>query len=285
MPDQDSVGVVVVTHDSVRFIDLNIARLKAQTLAPQKIVIVDSGSQDSSYLSPYEEDKSIQVLREKNVGFCGGNNLGAGLLVNKCKYILFLNPDCFISTDCLRELSNIMRDPRYHDVGIAGACLQGFDVDSNSPTGLMDCTGIFQTWFGRWYSRDQGRPVAECNRTRPEIVPAVTGAFMFCRSEALRQAELSVDEFFDHRFFMYKEDIDLALRLREKRWTIVCFPDLQVFHCRGWKHERWRMPRWIRLMSARNECRLRTNNVLQNPFSFKWIYSLCKYLYVLTFER
>jgi GT2 family glycosyltransferase len=282
MTDQATVGVVVVTHDSEAYLAPCLAALQSQTLRPAQVVVVDNGSANPRYLDPWEKEPGVRVLRDRNLGFCEGNNRGAALLVDTCAYVLFLNPDCFVDADCLWQLCALMGQPEHQAVGVAGVSLRGFDIAQGAPTGLMDCTGVFQKWYGLWYSREQGRPMEDCRHEQPEEVPAITGALMFCRARALKQVQLSANEFFDRRFFMYKEDIDLALRLRKHGWSAVYFPALHAFHCRGWhrNQERRNVPRAVRRMAARNECRLPTNNVLRNPFSVKWMYSICKYLYV-----
>jgi GT2 family glycosyltransferase len=56
-------------------------------------------------------------------------------------------------------------------------------------------------------------------------VDSVVGAFMMLRTEALRQAGL-----LDESYFMYGEDLDLALRIKRRGWRIYYYPAVQVLH-------------------------------------------------------
>jgi len=56
-------------------------------------------------------------------------------------------------------------------------------------------------------------------------VPFVSGAFMFCRTQVLR--ELGG---FDEGFFLYFEDADLSLRVQNHGCRTVYFPEVSVTH-------------------------------------------------------
>ena len=60
---------------------------------------------------------------------------------------------------------------------------------------------------------------------------------------------------FDERFFMYKEDIDLSLRLARAGWRLVMDPSVTILHVRG-TADRRAMPFWVRRRSLVNEWRI-----------------------------
>lgn len=95
---------------------------------------------------------------------------------------------------------------------------------------------------------------------------------MLCRKKALDEVLLQGGAIFDPSFYMYKEDIDLSLRLRRKGWSLMYVPSLVAYHCRGWKKERKDVPKAYRLLSARNEMRLYARS--GSPYV---IYSALKY--------
>ena len=51
------------------------------------------------------------------------------------------------------------------------------------------------------------------------------GSFMLARREAIERAGL-----FDERFFVYSEEVDLCLRVRQAGWKIVHLPTLTILH-------------------------------------------------------
>jgi GT2 family glycosyltransferase len=62
--------------------------------------------------------------------------------------------------------------------------------------------------------------VVECDWT--------SGSFMFARREALQSAG-----FLDERFFIYSEEPDLCLRMKQAGWKVCHTPDMTIVHHAG----------------------------------------------------
>jgi GT2 family glycosyltransferase len=251
---EPTVGVVIVTHNSASTIGRCLADLFAGELAPDQVIIVDSGSSDATYLDDVARaDPRVEVIRRaSNVGFCVGNNIGVAGLGHH-RYVLFLNPDAFVSNGFIRSAVDLCeRDPR---LGALGPKLMGADPVTFASTGRIDSTGVFQTGYGRWFDRGRGEFDVGTYDHGEASVPALCGAALFCRSAALADVA-PAGAVFDERFFMYKEDIDLSLRISRAGWRIVVDQSLVVLHVRGWTADRRGMPFWARRRSLANEWRI-----------------------------
>lgn len=251
------VGVIIVTFNSQLVIKRCIDAIMAQSRIPDVVVVVDNNSSDRSYLGFLAELSNCKLqLRPDNDGFCRGNNLGLGD-VSSCDYVVFLNPDAFLEKSFIEQAIAIMENPANSTVGALSGALIGFDVAAGVPSGKWDSAGISQTWYGKWYDRRQGSAyVAEIDEPNSvEDVPALCGALMFCRRTALQGVLLRGSEVFDETFFMYKEDIDLSLRLRRKGWRVGFCRSIYCYHGRGWK-SRAKMSSLSKYLSARNELRV-----------------------------
>jgi N-acetylglucosaminyl-diphospho-decaprenol L-rhamnosyltransferase len=273
-----SCAVIIVTHNSMPYIDKCMQCVRCQTLPPAQVIIIDSGSACTNYLEAYQKEQNTQVyFSQKNIGFCQGNNIGLSLVQENIEHILFLNPDAFLSPPFLEQAVYYMNEnPK---LGALSGLLLGYDMALDRPTHKIDSSGIFRTWYGRWYDRDQGldyRPEYYIS----ESVPALCGALMFCRKKALESALLGPHEAMDEAFYMYKEDIDLSLRLRGKGWDLQMLPHLIAYHCRGWQKDRKQVSRTLRLLSAKNEMKLFAR--LRSPCIF---YSMLKYCAVKFLDR
>jgi N-acetylglucosaminyl-diphospho-decaprenol L-rhamnosyltransferase len=132
---------------------------------------------------------------------------------------------------------------------IVSGRLEGYDITANQPTGLIDSTGVFRNWYGRWYDRDQGRFIDTVQRKK-RYITAACGALLCCRRTSL---QIFADTVFDPDFFLYKEDIELCLRLRENGWKILFDPELTAYHCRGWGRKRMAIPHKLRRIAAASE--------------------------------
>ncbi|MCI5134853.1 MAG: glycosyltransferase family 2 protein [Candidatus Electrothrix sp. AW2] len=274
----NTVAVVIVTHNSQDVLPRCVDALSQQTV-PADIILVDAGSKDTAYLNAYLNKANIQVLLNDNIGFSRANNQGYQAVSQAVKYILFLNPDAFLTKNALRNtLHCIENDKR---IGCVGGRLLGFDNTSNRPTGRIDSTGVLRKWYGCWYDRSQGEKDTGQHRMQ-EDVPALCGAFLFCRQALLTelaQGMSNKNNVFDPDFFLYKEDIELCLRIRKLGWRLVYNPAIQVYHCRGWQKKRQQVPYQQRLTAARSELIL----YKKHP-SLYILWALFKYLLVRWFK-
>jgi GT2 family glycosyltransferase len=269
------VNSIYVSHNSEKFIN-RFAKKHINELG-DKVYIINSSPEDFSL----RLDSKISVLNlGSNVGFSVANNIGIkASLENDPDFILIINPDVYLPGNWLNKVMNIVSESRYSDVGIFTVPLYGYDFNSNAPTGLVDSAGVYSTWYGRWYDDSMGVQVNDIELGDiPYDVPAACGALMILRTETARLLMQKDGYIFNESYFMYKEDIELSIRVRDLNKRILLIPSCPVFHCRGWDGNR-RGPYWSRRLSARNE--------LSMHFRHRWRYipfSLLKYLYVKYFE-
>ncbi len=270
------VTAVIVTYESDAFIDQCVAHLRAQTLAPTEILLVDNASHDTSSLARLSESGGVPVTVVKlpfNIGFAGGCNAADAIRDRDAGYVVYVGPDTFLSPDYLERGVTYLAQPEHSRVGAVSGLLLGYSNQRHEPTGLIDSAGINQTWYGRWFDRDQRRPVkASYSYDEPEALCATA---MLCRAEAL--AALSSDGVggpYDTSFFMYKEDIDLSLRLRDRGYGLHLIVDASAYHCRGWT--RSKMSRRAKILSARNEATINARRGII-PFLFS-----CAKLFVVS---
>lgn len=244
------VSIIIVSHNSQAVLSRCIEAIDCQSVRPDQLVVVDSGSDDISYLESLTNRDDCTLLTFENIGYGAGNNRGLQLLDSNCDYVLIINPDTFLSKTAIEEsLQVLMNMP---EVALLTGLLEGYDLHGAGPTGKIDSSGIFRTWYGRWYDRGMGIRVADTHYKSGNI-PAVCGAFMFCRLSAVSS---ELPELFDESFFMYKEDIELSIRLSSKGRKFYFSPNVRAYHCRGWVHNRRSISRTSKLLSAENELRI-----------------------------
>ncbi len=254
---ESKVSVVIVTHQSEKYITKCMAALLAQAKTPDTIYIVDSASPQNNYLKAFEGLPKVRLrLLTENVGFSRANNVAIRECIQHSDYVLILNPDAFLEKNFIEQAVKFLENPDHISIGAITGVLYGYDIESDQPTGKFDSTGIFKKWYGKWYDRYQNLLVQNIQLPKsPEDIPAICGALMFIRSKALVTIQTNAGEFFDETFFMYKEDIELSLSLRKHGWRLNLVPYLEAYHCRGWK-KRSSMSFFARMNSAKNEIRL-----------------------------
>ena len=273
-----SVSVVIVTYNSGIFISKLMSTLEYQTKLPDSVVVVDSGSIDTSYLERVRlSPLHYTLIMKPNIGVCVGNNIGWSHS-REYDYILYLNPDAFLAPDFLELAVGYMDDPANFMVGMVSGSLLGYDIEKDRPTGLIDTTGVEQTWYAQFPERDQGKPVSLLDKyTAPNNIAAICSAVVLCRQETLFSIAEG-ENIFDPAFFMYKDDTDVSLRARRAGWILMHNPKLIAYHCRGWKN-RAAVSKEMRELSARNEIRMLYKH--RSPYI---VFSLLKYSLVRAFD-
>lgn len=267
------VAAIVVSYNSEATIERCLQGLDAQDYPLDTIILVDSGSSDLNYLQAAAQKHFVQLVLSENVGFSKANNLGLTNIPQDIDFVLFVNPDLFLEPDFVIKALRIFKNEPL--TGMLSGKLLGYDMEQDKPSGRIDSTGILRKWYGRWYDRGQGEPD---NRQyeHPESMPALCGALLFCRNAAFKSLAGPV---FDPDFFLYKEDIELGLRMRKSGWKLLYHPGLTGYHCRGWQNERGLMPYELRLMAAKSEILLYKKH--PSPYV---LWALLKYFLVRVFR-
>jgi GT2 family glycosyltransferase len=263
------VAAIVVTHNSEDVIEQCLQCLIAQKFPLDTILVVDSGSADISSLEALQQSYPINLLCTDNIGFARANNLGYEKLGHDIEYVVFVNPDLFVAADCVRKGVQLCTED--DSVAMVSGRLLGYDLQKGTASGRIDSTGILRTWYGRWYDRGQGELDHGQYGTR-QMMPALCGALLFCRKSAFENQGTSV---FDPDFFLYKEDIELGLRMRKAGWNLLYAPEITAFHCRGWNDDREAMPIKLRLLAAKSEVLLYKKH--SSPYM---LWALLKYFLV-----
>jgi N-acetylglucosaminyl-diphospho-decaprenol L-rhamnosyltransferase len=265
-----TVSAIIVCHNSEAVLPHCIAALRQQTHELAQIILVDSGSDDPQYLNQYQHIQNAIIIHTENIGFAKANNLGFSRLQQDTDFVCVLNPDTFLTTEFVRQAVDIMKaEPQ---AGLIGGKLIWFDLTQQKQTTILDSTGIFRKWYGRWYDRGQGQE-DHGQFDHSGEVPAICGAAMFCRYSAL--LENGPCNIFHPDFFLFKEDIELCFRLKKKGWHIIYLHNLLAYHCRGWHKKRKKMPLFLRRTAAESELLLYKKH--PSPYM---VWAILKYLLV-----
>jgi|SRR5580698_1295155 GT2 family glycosyltransferase len=229
---QFDVSVVIVSFNTREVLRkcLESVRCGAGTLRVQTIVVDNCSVDGSRQMVQQEFPEVLLILSEVNLGFAGANNLGFKSAHGR--YIVLLNSDAFLAEDALtRSVRHMEEDPR---AGLGGARLMGRDGSwqpsaRKFPT-LLDDLIVRSGLAARFpHSRFFGRfDRTWANIMEPAEVDWVPGAYSIIRAEALDAAGP-----FDTRFFLYYEEVDLCLRLKQRGYSVCYWPDVSVIHIGG----------------------------------------------------
>lgn len=199
-------------------------------VALSRITIVDNCSTDDSLcgLDELAVKLPLEIIRNSsNRGFAAACNQGAR--GSDANFLLFLNPDTRLCSGSLETPALFLTDAKNSRVGIVG--IQLIDQNGNvarscarRPTvRSMIGQSLGLDRFG--YSIFPTHFLSEWDHCDTRTVDQVMGAFFFLRSSMF--ANIGG---FDERFFVYFEDMDLAVRVRKLGWTSVYIAAARAFH-------------------------------------------------------
>ena len=287
MTSAPDVSIVVVSKEDAADLPVSLGSALAQSGVVCEVLLVDNASVDSSLEVARSLSPDVRVLAlPENVGFAAAMN--AGIDASTGRYVLAVNPDCRLEPDFASILARRLDAKDAADVGSASGRLLRGDGVHLSENGLLDSTGIYFTAAGRHFDRGSGESAAG-RYGREEEVFGASGAAGFYRRAALESAKISTG-YFDSDFFLYREDADLAWRLRRLGWRALYVPSAVAYHRRRNVPERRRqMTALANLHSVKNRFVLRINNQTPGEFVRTFIPTFARDLVVvgacLTVER
>lgn len=232
-----SLSIIIVSFNTKEItyqcLQSLLASLKRSPSLEAEIIVVDNGSEDGSVIMLESFGKAITLIRNgKNRGYTQANNLG----IKKARgtHVLFLNSDVIIENVDFQKIISLMRE--HKDIGgltvkvllangmIDPASHRGFPNPWNSFCYFSGLERVFgkAPILGRLFG---GYHLTYRNLIEPHDIDSPTGAFFLTKKYILRDLGG-----FDEAFFMYGEDLDLALRIKEKGCRIVYYPFCSVTH-------------------------------------------------------
>lgn len=270
------VAILVVTYNCERDLPGAFAALAELRSPPAELVVVDCASADGSVAAarrsaPAGIPTTVEALGE-NLGFAGGMNRAIAL--STAPYLLTLNADARLAPDSLAALVARLEDPQLSRVAaVTGRLVRELPGGAaESPHGVgappqLDACGMRLSWTWRHFDRGSGEP-DRGQFASAERVFGATGAATLWRRAALEDVALG-GEIFDQRYHSFREDAELAFRLRERGWEIVYEPAAAATHRRSVLPERRaKLPATVNLHSLKNRYLLRIDH--QTPGNFLW---------------
>jgi GT2 family glycosyltransferase len=229
------VTISLATWNGGRWLPACLASVQAQTLADWELHIVDNGSSDGSaeWLAEHTQaDERVSLTRlAANEGYAAAHD--RGIRAARGDTVLLLNQDVELEPGFLEAVSGVFA--AYPAVASVQGLILRLGTDGTL-TDIVDSTGLELRRDRRVVSRDQLRLSAELERRRGPVW-GVDGPAAAYRRSALLDARLPRSgggwEVLDEDFFSYKEDADLAWRLRRLGWTARYEPAAVAWHARG----------------------------------------------------
>jgi GT2 family glycosyltransferase len=226
------VSALIVSYNVKGLLLKSLEAFYAHADVPVEAVVVDNASTDGSPAAVATEFPQATVIAQpRNLGLGRASNVG----LERCqgRFVLLLNPDVTVNPQAVGRMADfLMSRP---DAAAVGPRLM-------FPDGRLDPDArrafpVPSSWFYRTVglsrlfpkSRVFGRHnMGHVPDTDVHEMDAGTSACLMLRMTALDRVG-----FFDPRYFMFGEDIDLCYRLKLGGWKIFYLPTASAIHHKG----------------------------------------------------
>ena len=195
------------------------------------ITVIDNASSDDSIEMIEKNYRQVNLIKsDRNVGFSAGNNIA--LKKSNADYIMLLNSDTELTEKSknLDTLIDIIEKDNSIGMITPKLSLSDGQIDKACHRGepsILDCflyfAGFEKIFPNTKFFTHYHLLYKDLNSTHQ--VDAITGACMITKLKYFKEVD-----FFDERFFMYSEDMDLCRKYREKGYKILFNPTVEIIH-------------------------------------------------------
>lgn len=292
----------LVTWNGERYMRECLNSLVKQSFQDFIVVVLDNGSEDATtsiVREYYHHFGSRLTLLEytENSGFAKAHN--RIIRASQTPYCMVLNQDTVLDEHYLKHCMSVFE--KDSQVGVVSGKILMWNFGEHDQqaryTNIIDSCGLEVFKNGKVSEKFVGKEGDQC--VGIQEVFGVSGTMPVYRKKAL-ESVVYEGMYFDEHFFSYKEDVDLAFRLRWAGWNAVVTGFAIGYHDRSAKatqtmslkdsfHYRKSKSSLINYHSYKNHLTL----LLKNMSGGLWIrfglrigfYELKKIIYVLVYER
>lgn len=317
-----SINMIVYSDKETKYIPYLFDSLSRQSFQDYEMIVIDNAS-DGEVIKVVEEElkklqKPYRILKQDtNVGFAQGHNIA--YKAAQSEYVLLLNPDMYLMSETIERMIAFL--DKHHQTSAVATRLMRWDFDvvqsaegdvpgkaQRGFTSDIDAIGIRLLrnrraieWLTRqtWAKDSDSKEVREMFDKKIIEVFGVSGAFAMFRKELIDKLLLPGDNLFDQTYHSYKEDLDLAYRMRNAGYTSYVILDSVAYHDRTGAapksmsdaaaiRNKTKQSRYVRYHSYKNHIRtLYKNEYWQNlllDFPFIFWFEIKKFGYLLVTE-
>lgn len=226
------IGIITVNYNSYNHLCNLIASFeKSEKKFDYNFFILDNNSKDKNQLSKLQNKKLKIINLKKNLGFGGAINYILKKEIKNYNYFIILNPDIILQKHTLDE--TIKYIDSNDNIGILGPKL--YYPDNTLQDSYRKFPNIIDLIIKRTFlkkifqNRMKKYLMWDKDPNKTEEVDWVVGAFMVLKANALKKIN-----FFDERFFLFFEDVDLCKRMWKSNYKVIYYPKVYAIH----NHER-----------------------------------------------
>ncbi len=208
------IYIIIVNYNNFTFTNSCIKSIFNSSFKNYKIIIVDNNSTDDSKSKIKNlinrSSTSIEfITMEKNGGYASGINIGIRLAIKKndCHYLLLLNNDTVIDSECLKELIN-----NYQPNTITSPAIYNYENKKNVHS--------YGGKLNKYLLTTSNMKVYD-----PINISYLPGTALFLEKKIIK-----ILGFLPEEYFMYYEDVDWSTKALINNISLVVNKKSIIYH-------------------------------------------------------
>lgn len=238
------LSVVILNYNAKDYLKKCLQSIDKSHLGDYSIevIVADNASTDDSLKWAKEVKNTNSQIKfifrnnSGNIGFSAGNNEGLTVTNQNSKYVLFLNPDTTVENDTFIKMIDFFEHHPEVDAATCNLilvltgktqpeCHRGFPTPWNAfchffgfgITKLFPHSKLFNGYF-----------LGHLDYSKVQKIDACVGAFVM-----LKRSVGNDINWWNEKYFMYGEDIDLCWQLKQKGYNLYFYPGCKTHHYQG----------------------------------------------------
>ena len=176
----------------------NLAAIRAQTVAPDQVIVVDNDSSDGTPEMVIAEFPEVQLIRMPHSDYGACETFNVGFSSARGELVGILDDDVILPKTFVEQMVQ-----KFEEEPATTAILSPKVIEPEMPD---------------WYLNNE-------RLHRERYLATVRGCGSMARAAALREAN-----WYDIRFFIFGNERDLTTRLLNLGYRVKMFPQVEVFH-------------------------------------------------------
>jgi len=216
------VSIIIVNYNQKDLLKKCLDSARGQDFQDIEVIVVDNASSDGSAEMIGTYYPKVGLIRNtRNLLLCKAYN--QGIKKSKGDFVLCLNNDVILDRGYLQEaISAAGLDGK---IGMVSGKILRMDKET------IDSTGLFPGRNRKAVERGYGKQ-DKGQFDKPGYIFGVSGAAAFFRRRMLEDIK-DENGYFDERFEMYYEDLDLSWRAQKIGWKAYYAPRARAYHVRA----------------------------------------------------
>ena len=225
MSDSILVSASVVTYNDVDRAPYTVSSVVENTKKyPLKLYVIDNASTDGTADFIEKSGQAVVIKNDKNLGFGAAHNIVLNQELGKYHFVV--NPDITLNNDVLSDMVDYFES----NPDVVMAMPKILNSDGTEQKLPKERPTFKRLFLGRLSDKIRSEYVwADKDIIEPCEIIFCTGCFFCIRTDVFKKLAG-----FDERYFMYLEDVDLALKSKSKG-KVMMLPQFSVIH--AWERD------------------------------------------------